>query len=149
MITVPKRPVELRKGVLVDSVFRYQEHNSGRIGQEDFGIDIAETSFGGAVVAVTHELTAQGEPTLVFVKDRRNSVRLCYRLAERVSLPPAQQAIEQLSALPPTSTRQRQAPATNDSARSGDLSGRGSLLVSRRIQAANAPGLLAGHVKIG
>ena len=111
IIAVPKRPVELRKGVLVDSVFRYQEHNSGRIGQEDFGIDIAETSFGEAVVAVTHKLPAQGEPTLVFVKDRRNSVRLCYRLAECVSLPLAQQAIEQLAALPPTTTRCRRAPA--------------------------------------
>jgi len=74
-MTVPKRPVELRKGVLVDSVFRYQEHNTGTIGQEDFGIDIAEDSFGGAVLAVTLQLTAQGEPTLVFVKDRRTSVR--------------------------------------------------------------------------
>jgi len=104
---VHKRPVELRKGVLVDSVFRYQEHNSGTVGQEDFGIDIAEDNFGGAVAAMTLKLTAQGEPTLVFVKDRRNSVRLSYRLAERVSLPPAQQAIEQLSALSPTSTRRR------------------------------------------
>ncbi|MCK4323178.1 MAG: DEAD/DEAH box helicase [Armatimonadetes bacterium] len=107
VISVHKRPVELRKGVLVDSVFRYQEHNSGRVGEEDFGIDIAEGDFGGAVLAVTLQLTAQGEPTLVFVKDRRNSVRWAYRLAERVSLPPAQQAIEQLAALPPTSTRQR------------------------------------------
>jgi len=111
VITVPKRPVELRKGVLVDSVFRYQEHNSGTVGQEDFGIDIAEGSFGGAVLAVTLQLTAQGEPTLVFVKDRRNSVRWAYRLAERVSLPPAQQAIEQLSTFPPTSTRRRRASA--------------------------------------
>ncbi len=94
VITEPKRPVELRKGVVVDSIFRYQEHNSGTVGQEDFGIDIAEDSFGGAVLAVTLQLTAQGEPTLVFVKDRRSSVRLCYRLAERLHLPPAQQAIE-------------------------------------------------------
>jgi len=107
VITVHKRPVELRKGVLVGSVFRYQEHNSGTVGQEDFGIDIAENSFGEAVAAVTHKLTAQGEPTLVFVKDRRNSVRLSYRLAERLHLPPARQAIEQLAALPPTSTRRR------------------------------------------
>ncbi len=107
VITVHERPVELRKGVLVDSVFRYQEHNSSTIGEEDFGIDIADNSYGGAVLAVTLQLTAQGEPTLVFVKDRRNSVRWAYRLAERVSLPPAQQAIEQLAALPPTSTRRR------------------------------------------
>ena len=110
---------------------------------EDFGTDVAEASFGGAVLAVTLQLTAQGEPTLVFVKDRRNSVRWAYRLAERMTLPPAQQAIEQLAALPPISTRRR-APATNESARSGDLSRRGSLLASRRIQAADAPGLLAG-----
>jgi len=104
-ITVHKRPVELRKGVLVDSVFCYQEHNSGTVGEEDFGIDVAEDSFGGAVLAVTLQLTAQGEPTLVFVKDRRNSVRWAYRLAESTNLPSAQQAIEQLSVLPPTSTR--------------------------------------------
>ena len=78
---------------------------------EDLGIDIAEDGFGGAVLAVTLQLTAQGEPTLVFVKDRRNSVRLCYRLAERVNLPPAQQAIEQLFILSPTPTRQHRAPA--------------------------------------
>lgn len=111
VMTVPKRPVEPRKGVLVDSVFRYQEHNSGRVGEEDFGIDIAEDSLGGAVLAVTRQLTAQGEPTLVFTKDRRSSVRLCYRLAECLHLPPAQQAIEQLAGLPPTSTRRRRAPA--------------------------------------
>ena len=110
-MTVPKRPVELHKGVLVDSVFRYREHNSGTVGQEDFGIDIAEDSLGGAVLAVTRQLPAQGEPTLVFVKDRRNSVRWAYRLADRVSIPPAQQAIEQLSVLPPTSTRCRRATA--------------------------------------
>jgi len=107
VVTVHKRPVELRKGVLVGSVFHYQEHNSRTIGEEDFGIDVAESGFGGAVAAVTLQLTAQGEPTLVFVKDRRNSVRWAYRLAECVGLPPAQQAIEQLSALPPTSTRRR------------------------------------------
>ncbi len=113
IIAGPKHPVEPRKGVLVDSVFRYQEHNSSTVGQEDFGIgiDIADASFGGAVLAVTLKLTAQGEPTLVFVKDRRNSVRWAYRLAECVNLPPAQQAIEQLSALPPTSTRRRRATA--------------------------------------
>ncbi len=101
VITVHKRLVELRKGVLVGPLFRYQEHNSSMVGQEEFGMDIAETSFGGAVLAVTLQLTAQGEPTLVFVKDRRSSVRLCYRLAERLHLPPAQQTIEQLAALPP------------------------------------------------
>ena len=56
---------------------------------EDLGTDIAETSFGEAVVAVTLQLPAQGEPTLVFVKDRRNSVRWAYRLAECVSRPPS------------------------------------------------------------
>jgi len=115
----------------------------GTIGEEDFGIDVAENSFSGAVLAVTLQLPAQGEPTLVFVKDRRNSVRWAYRLAESTNLPPAQQAIEQLSALPPTSMLQSRAPATNDSVRSSDLSGRGILLAPRRIQAANAPGLLA------
>lgn len=89
IIAGPKRPVELRKGVLVGPLFRYQEHNSSTVGQEDFGTDVAETSLGGAVLAVTLQLTAQGEPTLVFVKDRRNSVRWAYRLAERVSLSPA------------------------------------------------------------
>ena len=78
---------------------------------EDFGTDVAEASFGGAVLAVTLQLTAQGEPTLVFVKDRRSSVRWAYRLAECVSIPPAQQGIEQLSVLPPTSTRCRRATA--------------------------------------
>ena len=78
---------------------------------EDLGIDIAEDSFGGAVLAVTLQLTAQGEPTLVFTKDRRSSVRLCYRLAECLHLPPARQTIEQLAGLPPTSTRRRRAPA--------------------------------------
>jgi len=107
VITVHKRPVELRKGVLVGSVFRYQEHNSGTVGQEDFGIDIAKNSFGGVVLAVTHKLATQGEPTLVFVKDRRSCVQWAYRLAESISLPPAQQAIEQMAALPPTSTRRR------------------------------------------
>ena len=78
---------------------------------EDLGIDIAEDSFGGAVLAVTLQLTAQGEPTLVFVKDRRNSVRWAYRLAERLYLPPGHQATEQLFILSPTPTRRRRAPA--------------------------------------
>jgi len=95
------------RGVLVGPVCRYQEHNTGTIGQEDLGIDIAEANFGGAVLAVTLQLTAQGEPTLVFVKDRRNSVWWAYRLAERLHLPPAQQAIEQLFILSPTPTRRR------------------------------------------
>ncbi len=106
-IAVHERPVELRKGVVAEGTFRYLEHNSGQVGEEEllWGTDIADCDFGEAVVALACRLTARGEPTMLFLKDKRNSARLSYRLAESTDLPPAQQTSARLAALPPTSTR--------------------------------------------
>ncbi len=64
----------MHKPVLVGIIFLYREPDSGHIGEEEFGTDIAQADFGGAVVAVTLKLIAQEEPPLVFIKDKRSSV---------------------------------------------------------------------------
>ena len=68
-------PVELHKSVLVGILFLYQESDSGHIREEEPGTNIAQADFGGAVGAVTRKLIAQEEPLLVFIKDKRSSVR--------------------------------------------------------------------------
>jgi len=104
-LCVHQRPVELRKGVLAEGIFRYREHNSGRIGEEEIGVDLGELEFADAVVELAGWFAQHHEPTLVFMRDKASAVRLAYRLAEVAGLPPAEQTRKRLSELSATSVR--------------------------------------------
>lgn len=79
-----ERPVELRRGVLLDGQFEYREHNTGRVATE--GLSGAAMrpgdSYADAAVRVAAALAQQGEATLVFARDRGTAAALAWRLAE-------------------------------------------------------------------
>ncbi len=90
-----RRPVELRKGVLCQGEYRYQEHNSGSIGTESFR-HIETKDRNELMLAAAQELVERGEQALVFVPDRASAVSLARLLSSRVTLPIASAALEDL-----------------------------------------------------
>lgn len=106
-LQIKQRPVELRQGVLADGVFRFREYNTGQVGEEPWGLDTEGRKWGEVAQELALRFAAQGEPTLLFLRDRPSVVRLALRLAEESNLPPARQTMERLEALPPTATRSR------------------------------------------
>jgi len=98
-----RRPVELRKGALCDGVFYYQEHNSGQEAEEEFPTTAGEN--GRTLLRLLAHFASAGEPTLVFVRDKRSSKQLAYRVAQTTAMVPAQRAQERLAHLEPTAMR--------------------------------------------
>jgi helicase len=91
-----RRPVELRKGVLCQGVFRYREHNSEREGTEEILMPPSKDR-GELLIAAADVLTRRGEQALVFVPDRATATTLARRLAERARLPAADGARSRLA----------------------------------------------------
>jgi helicase len=106
-LEVRERPVELRQGVCAGGVFRYRGQNSGEPGEERWDLPATEEGWEPAAAALALELAGRGEPTLVFLRDRRSVERLALRLADASSLPPGTATLERLAALPPTFVRRR------------------------------------------
>jgi helicase len=89
------RPVELRKGVLCKGTFKYREHNSGATGTETFA-DMGGSLRQELLLAAAEDLVRRGEQVLIFLSDRASTVVCAQILAERVSLPVASSALEDL-----------------------------------------------------
>ena len=102
-VCVHERPIELRKGVLAEGVFRYQEHNSGQSGEEQLEAGGDEAGFAQAVAELACWFAQRREPTLVFLRDKPSTVRLAHRLSEAADLPSAEESLERLRSLPATS----------------------------------------------
>lgn len=83
-----RRPVELRKGVLCQGVFRYRKHNSEREGTEEILVPPSKDR-GELLVGAADTLTRRGDQVLVFVPDRATATTLAQRLASRARLPSA------------------------------------------------------------
>lgn len=105
-LVVRKRPVELRQGVWTEGVFRYRGQNSGEVGEERWDLP-EEEGWEGAAGALALHLAARGEPTLLFLRDRRSVLQMALRLSENSPLSPAPETLERLAALPPTALRRR------------------------------------------
>ncbi|HLK13265.1 MAG TPA: DEAD/DEAH box helicase [Fimbriimonadaceae bacterium] len=86
-----RRPVELRKGVLCQGVFRYREHNSEREGTEEILVPPTKDR-SELLVAAADTLTRRGEQVLVFVPDRATATTMAQRMAGRARLPAAETA---------------------------------------------------------
>jgi len=106
-VCVHHRPVELRKGVLAQGIFHYQEHNSGMIDQEELGLDYSGLTFAETAVQLGSWLAERGEPTLIFLRDKASTVRLAYHLTEACQLPAAEETQKHLAALPLTAARRQ------------------------------------------
>lgn len=96
------RPVELRKGVLLNGTFHYVEHNSGAAGTErffDWRTDRGpeeDERLELALLGVRHLGETLGEPTIVFVSDRRSAVTLARKCLPLITLPAASRALEEM-----------------------------------------------------
>ncbi|MFZ5981576.1 MAG: DEAD/DEAH box helicase [Candidatus Zixiibacteriota bacterium] len=93
------RPVDLIRGVAVEGSYRFRSYNSGEDGDEPFrfaetesGDDPADSRLNGFI----EQVKADDGSTLVFMKSRRDTVSLAFRLAAAVSWPPATAALEGL-----------------------------------------------------
>ncbi len=94
-----KRPVELRKGVLCDGVFRYTEHNSGRAGEETLNHDQRNGDRADALVSQVRRFADAGEQCLVFCKTKAECVETAAAVAEELDPEPATGALQELQDL--------------------------------------------------
>ncbi|MDP2735963.1 MAG: DEAD/DEAH box helicase, partial [bacterium] len=99
MLIQEKRPVDLRTGVFFDGKFRYREFNTGNEGEEDWFALKSGELFEQMVEAARYLAQDKGEQTVLFVKDKPTTESVAGKLAEIVSLPPAQGAIDELMAM--------------------------------------------------
>lgn len=96
------RPIELRKGVLLNGSFQYVEHNSGTAGTEKFfdwrsGTKLEEDErLELALFGVRHLAQVLGEQTIMFVSDRRSAVLMARKCLPLVTLSPAAAALEEM-----------------------------------------------------
>jgi len=109
-----KRPVELRKGVFCRGIFSYREHNSRQEGEETWRTIPGEKEKDGGLTVKESEIMAplacylgeeKGESTLLFLKDKPTVEAVAGKIGERVALPPAKGAIQELLTLEETASR--------------------------------------------
>jgi helicase len=100
-----RRPVDLRKGVICRGEFRYQEHNSGKLGVETFA-DFRSQKRDELLLAVVEELVRRGEQVLAFVPDRATTVLFARVLSQRLTPGSATTAAEELRQQEETLARQ-------------------------------------------
>jgi len=100
-----KRPIELRKGIFCRGIFSYREHNSGKEGEETWEEIRGEEEMEMMVPLACFLAGKKKESTLLFLKDKSTVERTARKIGERVSLPPAEEAIEEMRALEETAAR--------------------------------------------
>lgn len=94
-----RRPVELRKGVFYDGVFRYMLHNEGLEGEEQFDVQANDVPLSHALLGLVEALARRGEQSLVFLRDKTSTIEMARLFAEHSSLPPAEGAVWELQGL--------------------------------------------------
>jgi helicase len=103
LVVETQRPTELRKGVWQAGSFHYVGHNSGTAGEEPLPADIPDgASDLEAMVALGSHLASEGEPTLVFLRDRSRSVQAARLASREFAGAPAEGALAALAELPQT-----------------------------------------------
>lgn len=108
LLTSSYRPVELRKGIVRNGIYRYQEHNSNITGEELFFPSEAaeECNLADYLKATLKFLLSKQETNLIFFSTKRE-VRIWSRwLAEELSLEPARTALAQLQALEDSTSKE-------------------------------------------
>ncbi len=98
-----RRPVELRKGVLLAGTYHYREHNSGRIAQESWPeLEGGSEEASERLAQVASHLASQEGSVLVFLPDKLSTVRVSRLIAEEAALPAAETLTSELTSLEPT-----------------------------------------------
>lgn len=104
-ITETQRPLELRKGVLLNGSFQYVEHNSGTGGSEKFfdwrGDASEDERLELALLSIRHLSQVLGEQTIIFVSDRRSAVAMARKCLPLITLPAASAALAEMEDFEP------------------------------------------------
>jgi len=99
-----ERPVELRQGVLFEGKFHYTTYNTREKGVEEFSVS-ASDSPAELLLSAMEYLVASGEQVISFLKSKDETRALALRMANRVSLPPAEETLKMLSSFEQTHSR--------------------------------------------
>lgn len=100
------RPVELLQGILLDGRFIYRKHNSQEEGEERL-VDLTSDQPEEVLFSNLEKLVQDGDQILVFLKSKFESELAAQLFAERVRLPPAAGAIEELNELESTTLKEK------------------------------------------
>ncbi len=103
-----QRPVELRKGIVRNGIFKYIEHNSRIRGKEIFfpEDDVQECNLASYLKATLNYLIKKNESSLIFFPTRREARLWSNWLANQFNLPPAQTAINKLCTIEDSTSRE-------------------------------------------
>lgn len=101
------RPVELRKGIVREGVFKYITHNEKKVGEEVFfhKLAVRDNCQEDYILETVRYFTENNEPTLLFFPTRAECKRWAQWLADRLEDCPAEKAIEELRHMEETLTR--------------------------------------------
>lgn len=102
-----QRPVKLRKGILCRGLFRYIEPHRQAVGEECWFEPEEESEEQAILRAAWYLGEERGEPTLLSFRDQALAEVYAQKLAEAVDLPPAKEALAELTGREETITRDR------------------------------------------
>ena len=107
VLTSYRRPVELRKGIVRDGVFKYITHNEKKFGEEVFFPPqaVRDNCQEDYILETARYFSAHNEPTLLFFPTKSESKKWAEWLSDKLACPPAKQAIEELSQMEETLSR--------------------------------------------
>jgi len=99
------RPVELRRGLLYEGKFHYEEFNTGESGTEDM-IHVPDGKTLNIMIPNVLQIAKNGEQCLIFLKDKNATRTVAAAIAGSSSFPQAQDAIETLKHAEDTSSKE-------------------------------------------
>jgi len=107
VLTSYLRPVELRKGIVRNGIFKYITHNEKNIGEEVFfhPLTVRDNCREDYILETVRYFVKNNEPTLLFFPTRAECKRWAQWLADKLEGCPAKKAIEDLGHMEETLSR--------------------------------------------
>lgn len=101
------RPIELRKGIIRDGIYKYLEHNTGVTGQEIFfkKNEVQECNLASYLNATLKYLLDSNESSLIFFPTKREARIWSRWLASQFHLPAADNTINKLTTVEDSTSR--------------------------------------------
>ncbi|MEA2021042.1 MAG: DEAD/DEAH box helicase [Candidatus Caldatribacteriota bacterium] len=107
VLTSYKRPVELRKGIIREGVFKYITHNERKVGEEVFfhRLAVRDNCREDYMLKTVKYFVERNEPTLLFFPTRAECKKWALWLADNLDANLAEKALEDLRHMEETLTR--------------------------------------------
>ena len=107
LLTAYQRPVELRKGIVREGIFKYVTHNEHQVGEEVFfhRLLVNDNCREDYMLQTVRCFTKKNEPTLLFFPTRAACKKWAVWLADGLDECPAEKALEDLKQMEETLTR--------------------------------------------